>query len=164
MKIIRPLQLGFNSRVIEQNQKFHFIASVTLGVDLSTAEALLEMDYIKNAMDCMGDKPILDTGMPKPEAEILVSGSFFSPKQEQVEGGQVRVQLGELDKTLTVFGPRRWQHGLPTRPELMNVMPIDFAHAFGGTDYAKNPVGIGHDDGQLPFIENPDRIVPSMRH
>ncbi|MFQ5674367.1 MAG: DUF2169 domain-containing protein [bacterium] len=161
MHIFRPLQLSLNHRVLEQNNKFHFIVSATLGVNLQTGDSLLEFDFIKDALGCMGEKPMPDMGMPKPCGEYLVSGSYFAPRNEAVTGGEVKVKLGAKEKSLFVFGPRQWRFGVPSTPETIQSTPIDYAHAFGGKKYEQNPDGIGFQKAQLPSIENPSQLITS---
>jgi hypothetical protein len=50
LKIFRPLQLSFIHRVLKQNRKFYFTASASLGINLQTGEALLEFEYMVNAL------------------------------------------------------------------------------------------------------------------
>lgn len=161
MKVFRPLQLGYNNRVLEQNRAFHFIASATLGIDLRTGSSLLEFDYLKDAFACMGDKPLPDMGMPKPRGEFLVSGAFHAPGNKQITGGEVKARVGQKEKRLYVFGPRAWHRGVPSKPEPITSMPLDYAHAFGGENNKKNPDGIGHGDGLLPCVENPGNLIAS---
>ncbi len=161
MKVFRPLQLGFNHRVLEQNRKFYFIASATLGIHLQSGEAGLECNYLQDAFACMGEKPLPDMGMPKPQGEFLVSGSFFSEKAEAVTGGEVGVVLAELEKKLTVFGPRQWRHNGPSAPKTITRLPLDYMHAFGGEEYRKNPGGLGYKDKKLPCIEYPKKLITS---
>ncbi|MCK5230616.1 MAG: DUF2169 domain-containing protein, partial [Desulfobulbaceae bacterium] len=161
MKIYRPLQLSFNHRVLEQNRKFYFTASATLGINLQSGESLLDFDALKDGFECMGDNPLPDMGMPKPCGEFLVSGSFFPPDKKEVRGGEVKVRLGRQEKSLHIVGPRKWQNGLATSPEPFTSMPIDYEHAFGGEGFEKNPAGIGFKDGLLPCIEDPKQMVGS---
>lgn len=161
MKIFRPLQLSFNHQVLEQNRRFYFTASVALGVNLQTGEELLDLHYIKDIFECMGENPIPDIGMPKPNGEFLVSGSFYSPDSEDVTGGEVRVKLGDINKNLYVFGERKWIRGFPSKPEPIKSMGLDWNYSFGGDGFEKNPDGIGYKDGLLPSIENPKHLVSS---
>ena len=112
--LIKPLQLACNQVVLEQDNRFHYIISATMGVRLSTKESLLEFDFFREAIEHMGDSPLPDTGMPKPQAEYLVSGSFHSRGQEKVPGGEVIVRVGKHEKKLFVFGEREWVLGLPS--------------------------------------------------
>jgi len=175
MDTIRPLQLSFNQRVLEQDNKFFFVASATLGINLLTGEELLETDYIKDAIDCMGDAPLPDLGMPKPNGEVLVSGKCFAPEGKSIPAQQVTIQVGSVHKSLYVFGDRFWKKtGVATRvitdPVPFTEMEILYQGAFGGEGFARNPSGkgfaeINDDSGRkilpLPNIEYPDRLIAS---
>ncbi|MCP3901057.1 MAG: DUF2169 domain-containing protein [Desulfobacteraceae bacterium] len=161
MQIYRPLQSSFNHQVVEQNRRFYFTASATIGVNLQTGEELLDLNYLKDMFDCMGENPLPDMGMPKPNAEFLVSGSFFSPGKQAVSGGEVKVRLDKIDKTLYIFGPRKWQAGIPSSPEEITTMPLEYKNSFGGEEYKENPIGIGYNDGLLPCIEDLNHLVGS---
>ncbi|MCF6246840.1 MAG: DUF2169 domain-containing protein [Desulfobacula sp.] len=163
MKIIRPLQISFNHQVLEQNRRFYFTVSTTLGINLETGEELLDLNFLKDVFESMGENPLPDMGMPKPNGEFLVSGSFFAADNQPVTGGEVKVRLDKKEKKLIVFGPRAWKAGIPSRPEQIISMPIEYPKAFGGRDYEKNPDGIGFGDGLLPCIEDPKRLVASKR-
>ncbi len=161
MKIYRPLQVGFFHRVFEQNRRFYFIASATLGINLKTGGTLLDFNFIKDSFEVMGEAAMPDAGMPKPNGEYLVSGSFFAPGGQAVTGGEVRIKVGSKDKNLYVFGPRKWDMGTSAGHEAVLSAPIDYAHAFGGKGYEANPDGIGYRDGRLPQVEDPRKLVTS---
>lgn len=161
MKIIRPLQLSVNHQVLEQNRKFYLIVSATLGINLETGKELLDLDFLKDAFESMGASPLPDMGMPKPNGEFLVSGSFFAGGNQAATGGEVKVKVGNSEKKLVIFGPRKWQAGFPSRPELIKSMPLEYSNSFGGKAYPQNPDGIGYNDGLLPCIEDPKRLVAS---
>ncbi len=161
MLIFRPLQLSFNHQVLEQNRKFFFTASATLGINLQTGEALLELDYLKDAFECMGESTLPDMGMPKPKGEFLVSGSFYPPQKQAVSQGMVKVKIAQQEKELHIRGLRQWRHGLASDPEPFEFMPIEYKYAFGGPEYDKNTIGIGYKDGYLPCIEHPDQMTLS---
>jgi len=161
MNIVKSFYLSFNRQVLEQDNQFHFIASVISGIRLSTGEPLLETEYFKTAIENMGSKPFPDVGMPKPCGEYLVSGNFFSPGNREVGAAEIKVKVGELEKTLMVFGPRRWEGGLPSKPEPITRMPIEYSLAYGGSGLDTNDQGIGFQEQVLPNIENPDRLVTS---
>uniref|UniRef100_UPI00405620CC DUF2169 domain-containing protein n=1 Tax=Candidatus Electrothrix sp. TaxID=2170559 RepID=UPI00405620CC len=161
MNIIRPLQLSVNQQVLEQARTFYFTVSASLGINLQTGEELLDLNYLKDMFECMGDMPMPDVGMPKPNGEFLVSGSFFAPNQEAVPGGKVTVRLNDMEKSLYIFGPRYWNNGLPSAPKKILSMPLEYSRAFGSAEYAKNPDGMGYNDGLLPCVEDPSHIVAS---
>jgi uncharacterized protein YjbI with pentapeptide repeats len=161
MNIFKPFQLMQKQSVIEQNNQFYFVVSATLSFRLSDGSALLEMGAMGESIKAMGKNPVPDFGMPKPKAEYLVSGSYYALGGEAVRGDEVKVEFGTQSKTLYVFGDRSWQMGIPSKPELITQMPLDYSRAFGGSDYPKNPVGIGHQQEQLPNIENPHQLLTS---
>lgn len=174
MRVIRPLQLSFNQRVLEQDRKFYFIASATLGINLQTGEALLEFEHMKDAFECLGESGIPDVGMPKPRGEVLVTGKCFAPKGKAVPAHEVKVKLGTVDKRLYVFGDRSWKRKggafkTISDPKPFTEMDVSYAGAFGGPDYEKNPTGKGlpvkTDTGDtiqpLPNVENPKRLIGS---
>ena len=113
MKIFKPLQLGVNQQVLEQDNIFHCIVSSTMGVRLSSGESLLEFDFTREAFENMGDNPLPDMGMPKPQGEYLVSGTFYTPGMEKTSGGEIIVRLEEQEKRLYLFGEREWVMGIP---------------------------------------------------
>jgi len=175
MKIFRPLQVTFNHRVLEQNRKFYFTATATLGINLRTGEALLEFDQLKDAFECMGENPLPDTGMPKPNGEVLVSGKCFAPGGKAVLANQVSLRVGPISKTLNVFGDRFWKRAggmvnTISEPEPFKEMVISFQNAYGGEGFEKNPVGKGFapvkdEKGEtihhLPNIEDPNHLIGS---
>ncbi len=161
MNIIKPFQLMGKQAVLEQANRYHLVISASLGFRLTNGTALLETDAMSESIAAMGDNPLPDMGMPKPKAEYLVSGSYFAPGGEAVQGGEVKVQFGAQQKTLYVFGDRKWQTGVPTQPEKITSMRLDYTRAFGGSNYPKNPVGMGYRLEQLPNVENPDQLITS---
>ncbi|MEA1966868.1 MAG: DUF2169 domain-containing protein, partial [Thermodesulfobacteriota bacterium] len=164
MDIIRPMQLGFNQRVLEQNRQFYFTASATLGINLQTGEEQIDALFLKDAFQGNPDNPpLLDLGFPKPNGEFLLSGSYHCPSQSPVKGGEVTARIGNIEKKLYVFGPRKWQHGFPSEPEEITSMPLILQNAFGGEGYENNPVGRGFQDGLLPCIEYPKTLVASQK-
>ena len=90
-----------------------------------------------------------DLGVPKKQAEFLAAGHCFAPAGEPVEKHFVRIQCADRDKTLMVYGNRVWHEwGLTatvSAPIPFTKMPLTWAEAFGGTDFAPNPDGRGMD-------------------
>lgn len=115
-------------------------------------------------------------------SDIIVLGSAFAPKKQEVRALDVSVTVGEVSKTIKVFGDRIWQNGLPGQPQPFLSMPITYEKAFGGvcksedgqviSGEERNPVGVGFlgeyfeedmDGALLPNIEYPDRLIQSLR-
>jgi len=159
--LFRPLQLSLATRVVEQGHAFHLVVTAALGIRLDSGQALLEMDYLGDSLKQMGEQPMPDPGLPKPQGEYLVSGRFHAPGGRPVVGHEVRVQLGGLAKSLFLFGPRSWGPLGPEPPGPFTTLALDPAFAFGGPGCPANPGGIGCQDGQLPRIEDPHHLVTS---
>jgi len=161
--IIKPFQLAGNQLVFEQNNEFYYVVTAILGIRLSTGKPLLEFDFFKEAFENMEDNPLPDMGMPKPQAEYIVSGSYYSPQHKDVTAGEVKVKVGDKEKQLFVFGVREWEMGVPTDAEPFSSMPLTYSNAYGGSEYASNPDGMGYLDSLLPHIENPDQLLTSNK-
>jgi uncharacterized protein YjbI with pentapeptide repeats len=161
MKIYSPLQISPMSSILEQDNRFRLILSTTLAIDLSNNQSILAIDSIKKTIESMGDKPVFDMGMPKPKAEFLVSGSYYSPGKQPVPAGETKIKVGNKEKSLYVFGPRHWAGGLPTSPQPITTLLLSYNFAFGGSNFPDNPDGIGFKDGLLPQIESPKSFIDS---
>lgn len=107
-----------------------------------------------------------DAGLKKTRGSFAVAGQACAPAGTTVTHLAVRLRCGPLEKTLHVHGPRFWQRRLgvwrasPAQP--FSQMPLDLAHAYGGSNWPENPAGRGHYDpvslaegGELPCIELP---------
>ncbi len=110
--------------------------------------------------------------MPKPNGEVLVFGDYYAPQGQPITAGHAQVQVGPINKSLSIVGNRYWGNMLgPTAPEPFIKMPINYQHAFGGSEYKPNPVGKGMDKidvfGEqrlpMPNIEDPKHIITSMQ-
>src|SRR5205823_5908296 len=118
----------------------------------------------------------------KPATDVVLVGSAYSSPESRHEV-DVRLRMGKVDKSVRVFGDRRWEKalGVVTRSEAQRLerVPLTFERAFGGTDDSmpeqiewepRNPVGAGFrarksrlpvDGAPLPNLEDPRRL---MRH
>jgi hypothetical protein len=115
-----------------------------------------------------------DVALAKDGADVILLGhAHATPRSpEQVD---VALRLGDVQKTVRVFGDRRWEGGAfgPRigKPQPFDRIPLTYERAFGGTDpaadaYAPNPVGTGyrkeprHLDGvSLPNLEDPQALI-----
>jgi uncharacterized protein YjbI with pentapeptide repeats len=175
MKIYRPLQVGFCQRVMEQDRRFYFIASATLGLDLQTMKPQLDINYLKSTFESMAVPLWPDPGMPKPQGEVLVSGACYAPRGLAVPACEVNVIAGAVRKKVYVFGDRYWKRTgstvrVITDPVPFKEMPLTYQNAFGGEGFDKNPLGKGFapvkaDTGEmvhpLPNLEAPSRLIGS---
>jgi uncharacterized protein YjbI with pentapeptide repeats len=175
MNIVKSLHASFLHKTFSFKLKHYFSVSLLWGFTLDQGTPVLEQKLWTAIGNLIGKNELFDIGMPKDNAEMLVHGSFFSPGGTPVQGGHVSASLGPIRKNLLVFGDRRWIKGLGiavsiTRPEPFTEMPVDYAHAYGGEDFKKNPIGKGFgsittETGQsihpLPNIEYPDQLIGS---
>lgn len=98
----------------------------------------------------------------KPRAEVMLKGSAYPPggRDTVVEA---KVSLGAWSKSILAVGPRVWNPGLLfgascSEPLPFESVPLTWENAFGGSRYARNPVGRGFEEA-LPLLELPhDRI------
>ncbi len=177
MKLIKPLKLGLLFRAFEYRGRCFWSPAVLAFFDFSGPPRLKsEVDLWKLAPQRLGQQ-ILDEGMPKARAEVLVNGSFFAPGKKPVPAGKVRVSLGPVDKTLYVFGDRFWKRSAAmawtmSDPEPVTEVPIDWEHSFGGPEFKPNPLGKGMEETEipgrgpavaLPNIEYPDQLIASPK-
>lgn len=97
----------------------------------------------------------------KQGGELLLFGTAHPPKADatitEVAVGLRRANDRFWEKTLRVFGPRRWDKGLlgisVSKPAPLASLPLRYEHAYGGCDpnhddklYAQNPAGVGYSD------------------
>ena len=118
----------------------------------------------------------------KPRADIALAGRAYAPHGQAVEWLDVSLRIGNLVKTITVVGDRRWKLGgrfstpSATDPEPFTVMELVYERAFGGMDLTggdwckENPIGRGFfvkksretlDGAPLPNLEDPDNMIRS---
>ena len=173
MKIIKPQCLSLLTRSYEFQRRFHLGISVIAYIPLQDEPALLpEVDLWKFAAEALGKDAALDICIPKSRAEFLVIGSAYTPEGKPQPACRTAASLGAQRKELYVFGDRYWNGTTATEPVPFTEIPLDWAHAFGGTDYARNPLGKGFEpvqiNGQktqpLPNIEHPDQLVTHPNH
>jgi uncharacterized protein YjbI with pentapeptide repeats len=190
MRVLKQQDQSFLAGVFGLRGKLFFSASALLFFDLADPAAPLpEGDLWKLVKARVAPPTPFDAGLPKPRAEVLVHGACHPRPGRPLEAGRVRLKLGDVDKTLFVFGPRHWEQTatgwtivhdpVPAPPPggpAAQPLPLAWEHAFGGPDFPDNPVGLGHaplpvgpagPDGQgglvrpLPRIEDPAVLIGS---
>jgi hypothetical protein len=81
----------------------------------------------------------------KPRADILLVGHAFAPRGEPVQSLVARLLVGELDKSIEVFGERAFtRQGGMRETARFTKMPLRYERAAGGPG-TKNPVGVRSD-------------------
>lgn len=175
MKLIKPSDLGLLTRPFTLGGAHRLAVAVIGFFNLGAANVrfLEETSQWPRSLLALPLLEPLDEVYPKPVGEVLLAGRAHAPGGNPVEALDVRMQLGTVDKTLRVWGDRRWYYGpwyRTTAPQPFVVMPLGPDRSFGGAGHAANPEGrgytgnplagwIGRNEGQLPNVERPDRPV-----
>ncbi|MDR0827064.1 MAG: DUF2169 domain-containing protein, partial [Desulfovibrio sp.] len=129
-----------------------------------------EQDFWKEAPDAfaaLGQPPLLDMGLPKPAAEVLVAGFCRAPDKKPVAALETAFRVGSVSRRIAVFGDReRLSGGGFSAPIPFVAMPLVWERAFGGPNFPANPVGKGLDaDNKAartpPNLEDPDHLLLS---
>lgn len=121
----------------------------------------------------------------KPRADIVLCGSAYAPEGRAADCVDVGLTVGELHKTLRVYGKRLWNHcGIfsgkyrATQAQPFLRKAITYTNAFGGMDpttgefCAQNPTGKGFYSKNtkdkpagrpLPCIEDPRNPIKTVQ-
>jgi hypothetical protein len=119
-----------------------------------------------------------DIVLTKNRTDVVVNGHACAPRGTSATALDVSFRVGPIEKSLRVFGDRRWNTVGISAPQPFTKMPILYERAFGGLDPKserpdrdwdwRNPVGRGFavdaaslDDAMLPNIEWPHRLISS---
>ncbi len=180
MRILKPKPLGALKRLVYLEGRCYCCFCV-LGMFCLPETRRMDTEQALWAQlpPLLGQMP-LEECLPKPKAEVLVVGECIPPAGKPTAQMEVTLRVGGVDKTLVVTGRRTWQKHpdhfnrligrgwVPTEPEPFSSMPLDWAHAFGGQGFDKNPVGKGFVDPasgtdpegvELPNVEYPEQMV-----
>ena len=121
-----------------------------------------------------------DLCLRKPGTDVIVVGCAHAPRGEAVPSFDVRVEVGPVAKSLTIFGTRVWKDAGTSLSEPLPVkeMQLRYEHAWGGFDdsdpediveEARNPIGTGKvaDSDALigqaaPNIEDPAQLLGAL--
>jgi uncharacterized protein YjbI with pentapeptide repeats len=97
----------------------------------------------------------------KAGTDILLRGTCHAPRGRAVTECTVRFGVGTWSKSLRVTGNRTWNERRPgppfSEPASFVRVPLRWANAFGGPEFAYNPAGKGHGTPELPNVEDPRR-------
>ena len=174
MKVAKPAKLPVLHRVVEFKRRCLLHVTGMLGFPLASPRALFhEMGFWKAVTDGLGENPVIDESLSKARGEVLVAGSFFAPGGKPVTASYVGVEIASVKKRLAVLGDREWNRSVPSEPKPIDTVRIDWAHAFGGPKFDRNPYGKGAEpidvEGRtvhpLPNVEHYGALIrsPSQR-
>jgi uncharacterized protein YjbI with pentapeptide repeats len=173
MNVIKPRGLGILTKVYPDRPALYLSLGVLGYFDFATPGAFLpDTAMWPFVQSVLPENTPLDLAMPKVCGEVLVLGKAMAPQGIPVAAMPVEFAIGAIRKRANVFGDRYWKLGVtglhPTEPNPFTEMPVDYAHAFGGAGYARNPAGKGFDAERrtrageavgLPNVEAPERPV-----
>jgi uncharacterized protein YjbI with pentapeptide repeats len=111
----------------------------------------------------------------KPRTDLSLVGNCHVPGGQERPACRVVFQVGQVARTLAVFGDRYWSKTSDGRwqssqPRPFSTMELRYENAFGGAGFERNPVGKGRgvvttDDGKrwwpLPNIMDPRSSLAS---
>lgn len=164
MQIIKPQTLGLSFRPLEFRKRFGLSVSGYLHVPFAQPPqgCLWGEQSMWNFLGTEMASPLIDEGIAKLTPEFLVHGKAFAAP-ERPEAVAVRARLAGTAKTLLAFGERYWNGDAPSAPSPMQPLALDWPNAYGGADFADNPVGRGRQavgrTRWLPSLEYPqDRL------
>lgn len=163
MKTLKPLRLGVLTRPYRWQGQNLLGVAVYAWAGLGR-QPLLHPDHeLWTALaEDAGPETVFDLVVPKTRQEFLLSGHAYACHQDNAGHCGVRIQVGEREKALLVFGDRYWLDGKASEPQPFLRMPLKWEYAWGGPEL-ENPVGKGaqpeHADGlnlkPLPNLEHP---------
>jgi uncharacterized protein YjbI with pentapeptide repeats len=168
MKVIKPQTLGLLTRPFEFRREFWLgcaaIAFLPIGESASLLPETALWPFL--AEELPPDQP-LDAVIPKARAEFVVVAHAFAPGGAVAPMVSTGAQLGLVTKQLDVFGDRQLDRtsGQITEPVSFSHMKLDWTRAYGGKQFADNPLGKGvtpvdGSDGRIVPVENVIRRSP----
>ncbi|MBF0220057.1 MAG: DUF2169 domain-containing protein [Gammaproteobacteria bacterium] len=163
MQIYKPLQLVCYNRTFTAYKR-HFMGLTTfIPFNLLTGKVGAEQQFWSTAMGLLESGIMFDSGVAKDHHEFFLNAIAYPPEQKAVKELEVGVRVGNLSKSLTVIGERYWIDNKISEPRPFTAMPICYANAFGGADFAFNRLGRGmtatDDLIPLPTIEYPQQRI-----
>lgn len=118
-----------------------------------------------------------DFHIGKPATDIIMLGHACAPNKQEVTQLDVSLSVGQVNKTVRVFGDRQWKQERITSPTSFTSMAMVYEKAFGGVHIVngqiaeadvRNPVGRGFagtrkaedmDGVPLPNLEDPTQLI-----
>lgn len=145
MKLIKPLRLSLLHKVYRHERRYHLGVAALAFVPLRGDTCLLTEMELWSTVTELPDVSSLDAAVPKAIPEFLVSGNAYGHHCTPGTGEcEVTVRVAGLCKSLRVTGDRVWQGDVTTAPHPFEQIPLDWAHTYGGTGFANNPLGKGY--------------------
>lgn len=158
-------------------------ASFQIGKGLTLADEqmpLAESDIYWTEPGKSSLKYASDMHTGKPATDIVMLGHACVPENKEATQLDVNLRVGQVNKTVRVFGERHWQDGKITKPAPFRTMPMVYEKAYGGFHIAngdivgidaRNPVGRGFAGARkaeemngvpLPNLEDPKQLIREL--
>ncbi|MHC8945434.1 DUF2169 family type VI secretion system accessory protein [Advenella incenata] len=173
MKISKPFCLSIQIRPYRWRGQAHIGLSAAILVDNSKGYPVLQNEaglwsFVAEHLNAEG---ILDLGMPKPQAEFLVSGNAYTAHSEDKTQCRVQVQVNDRVKQVQVYGDRYFLDNRITPAQPFEQLNIGWQNAYGGPGFANNPMGKGTVEEtihgvrvrRMPNVEWPDYPIRDFR-
>jgi len=126
-------------------------------------------------------KMLSDFHIGKVATDILMQGNACALNQQPVQVLDVSLTVGQVNKTVRVFGDRQWTNGIPSAAVPFQEMPLVYERAFGGQYQIdeenflaeeRNPIGCGFSGKRskqemeglpVPNLEDPLNLIQSIK-
>src|SRR5260221_9460088 len=154
VQIIKPRTLGILTRTQPRVGGASLIVSAYGLFDVGAPGIFLADQALwPTVMKELPEGAVFDTGMVKPQAEVLVAGRVMAPDGVPVPAMMLDFGVGPLVKRAAVFGDRFWVAGYlgyaASEPRPFEEIQIDPRRMFGGPGHAVNPPGVGQHASRL---------------
>ena len=174
MKTIKQENLSVLSRTYVYKRGHLLLVAAFAGFHFERPDELTEEADIWTAAELsLGENGCLDQGFPRLTGEVILRARCFAPEGKAMLACPVSFHIGDIKKTLYVFGDRHWNKtaGIYTGisdPIPFTSMDITWENSFGGEGCKLNPRGkgmteiadsSGHSYLPLPNVEDPEDIV-----
>ncbi|VVE52068.1 Secreted effector protein PipB2 [Pandoraea horticolens] len=146
MRIAKPTDSLILLNAMAANGRPHVCVTLgyLIGADGKTMNERSAWQFLRTQFG----QHVFDEGLKKTRGTFAVAGNAYSPAGTRASTLSVTARLGDISKTLKVYGERRWtrtrQGWRHTEPLPFDRMPVDLQHAYGGQDWPANPTGQGH--------------------
>lgn len=92
--------------------------------------------------------------LPKPGSDVILNGHAYVPDGQQAGVIDTYLAIGDVSKTIRVFGDRLWIHGGQSQPMPFEKMPLIYENAYGGVHHFQPDKPLGSDSA-VSVAENP---------
>ncbi|BBO67185.1 hypothetical protein DSCA_11150 [Desulfosarcina alkanivorans] len=91
-----------------------------------------------------GPRYATDFACYKPLADLSLAGHCHAPQGTLTPARRVSFQVGDVVRSLTVYGDRYWMGPIATDPEPFQKMALRYDYSYGGKGFKENPTGRGY--------------------